>query len=265
MIYGSMRRNSTRALAACIPIEMPRRGLEMAVDFHDDPIMARPRRRGVYQPGRGQRRHDLLLAHRHAVCDLAGRADHPGDDLCLAGRGYRVERASVLMKRRASLGFRPRSCIWTRASAREHHPDLQRANLPAVIACPIRAQPAAPGCAGVGNTIAPATLQRRHDGGSGRGAHPDHGQENRKPRRTWLNLRHHFTWIGRPRSLTSATTPLRHRISYRQLGQVRVHSNSATLPCASFSWHWASSCSTSGPIYAACVPGSWGRGRSAWR
>jgi hypothetical protein len=49
-------------LAACIPVELPRRGLEMALDWHDEPFYGKNARTAVVRLSRAsQRRHHLLL------------------------------------------------------------------------------------------------------------------------------------------------------------------------------------------------------------
>ena len=60
------------ALASCLPQTMRRNGIEIAIDFHDEPFYGKGvRTRQVTVRWAGQERHHAFCEDCHGVCDLA--------------------------------------------------------------------------------------------------------------------------------------------------------------------------------------------------
>jgi hypothetical protein len=222
------------ALAKCIPSAMPRRSLEMAIDFHDEPYYGKSEATQAYTC-RGEAHDGTTYFWRIA-------------SLYVIGRGVRITLALTyvlpkerpfsilqrLLKRRAALGFRARVLyldkgFCTGAIIRL----LQKTHQPAVIACPIR------GKAGKGGTRALCQGRKHYrtrytftDGTRADLAVVPTLKRDKKTgkyRRTWLvYVLIHLDWSAK-------TTQQRYRrrfgieSSYRQLGQVRAHTNSRNV------------------------------------
>jgi hypothetical protein len=130
-------------LAACIPEEMPRQGLEMALDCHNEPfygkteLLQRYTCRGEGKQGTTHfyRIARLYVIWRQVRITLTMTYVLPED-----GNLAIVQR---LLQRMQHLGFRPRAVYMDKAfceTAIIRY--LTQANIPAVIACPIRGKQA---------------------------------------------------------------------------------------------------------------------------
>lgn len=218
------------ALADCIPQGMPRRGLEMAIDFHDEPFYGKSEVLRAYTV-RGEAREGTTYFWRIAT-------------LYVIWRGVRVTVAltyvlpkeksltilQLLLKRRADLSFHPKVLYLDKgfASGKIIAYLQNEAKLPAIIACPIRGEE--------GGTRALCRGRKAHrtrytfiDGTATDLAivptlkrQPKTG----KSKRTWLiYIAIHLDW-----SAKKVQQRYRRRFgiesSYRQLGQVRAHTNS---------------------------------------
>lgn len=218
------------ALADCIPTVMPRYGLEMAVDFHDEPFYGKSAGLRAYTV-RGEAREGTTYFWRIAT-------------LYVIWRGVRVTLALTyvlpkektltilqrLLKRRAELGFQPKVLYLDKGFASGNiiaylQDEVQ---LPALIACPIRG--------GNGGTRALCRGRKAHrtsytfTGGttSDLALVPTLKRQPKtgKSKRTWLvYVVIHLDW-----SAKKVQQRYRRRFgiesSYRQLGQVRAHTNS---------------------------------------
>src|SRR5271165_1442391 len=96
------------ALAACVPLGLPRRGLEMAVDFHDEPYYGKTEATRAYI-SRGEAKDSTTYFWRIATLYVIWR-----DVRITLAMTYVLPEESTLsilqrlMQRRASLGFRPK-------------------------------------------------------------------------------------------------------------------------------------------------------------
>lgn len=218
------------ALADCIPQAMPRRGLEMAIDFHDEPFYGKSEALRAYTV-RGEAREGTTYFWRIATLYVIWR----GVRVTLALTYVLPEEPTLtslqrLLQRRADLGFHPQVLYLDKGFASGEivaylHAE---AKLPAIIACPIRGKDGGTRalCRGRkayrtrytftdGTTTDLAlvpTLKRQPKSG--------------KSRRTWLAyIVIHLEW-----SAKKVQQRYRRRFgiesSYRQLGQVRAHTNS---------------------------------------
>jgi putative transposase len=219
------------ALGSCLPCHMPRRGLEMAIDFHDEPFYGKSEGLRGYTV-RGEAREGTTYFWRIASLYVMWR----GVRFTLAltyvlpqeKTLYILER---LLKRQEELGFRPKVLYLDKGFSRgDIIRYLQEANVPAIIACPIR------GKQGKGGTRALCRGRKAHrtpytftDGTSADLAVVPTLKRNRKTgksERTWLV----YVVIQLDWSAKKVQQRYRRRFgiesSYRQLGQVRAHTNS---------------------------------------
>lgn len=218
------------ALADCIPPEMPRRGLEMAIDFHDEPFYGKSEALRAYTV-RGEAREGTTYFWRIATLYVMWRGVRV--TLALTYVLPKEETLTILqrlLKRRTDLGIHPKVLYLDKGFASGEiiaylHDE---AKLPAIIACPIRGKEGGTRalCRGrkayrTGYTFTDGTtadlaivptLKRQ----------PKTGQS----KRTWLvYVVIHLDWSAR-----KVQQRYRRRFgiesSYRQLGQVRAHTNS---------------------------------------
>jgi putative transposase len=221
------------ALAACIPVEMPRRGLEMAVDFHDEPYYGKSEAtqayisRGEAQEGTTHfwRIATLYVIWRDVRITLAMTYVLPEEDTTLSV----LQR---LMQRRASLKFRPRVVYLDKGfCSGDIIRYLQRTNLPALIACTIR------GTTGGTRALCRGRKHYRTRYTFSDGTTADLGvvptlttdPKTGRQRRTWLMyVIIHLDWSAK---VAHQRYQRRFGIesSYRQLGQVRAFSNSRNV------------------------------------
>lgn len=218
------------ALADCIPAAMPRRGLEMAVDFHDEPFYGKSDELRKYTV-RGEAHEGTTYFWRIATLYVIWR----GVRLTLALTYVLPEDSTLtvlqrLLERRATLGFAPKVLYLDKgfASGAIIRYLQDEARLPAIIACPIRGKTGGTRalCRGRksyrttytfsdGTTTqlaVVATLKRQRSTG--------------RSKRTWLVfIVIHLDWAAK-----KVQQRYRRRFgieaSYRQLGQVRAHTNS---------------------------------------
>ncbi len=128
------------ALADCIPPEMPRRGLEMAVDFHNEPFYGKSGELRAYTV-RGEAREGTTYFWRMATLYVIWR----GVRVTLALTYVLSQEKSLtilqrLLARRADLNFHRKGVYLDKGFASS---DIiaylqDEAKLPAIIACPIR-------------------------------------------------------------------------------------------------------------------------------
>lgn len=218
------------ALVSCLPVEMPKQGLEMVIDGHDEPYYGKSEHirsytcRGEAKEGTTYfwRIASLYVIWRGVRLTLALTYVLPSEKLLTI-----VQR---LLKRQSDLGFRLKVLYLDKGFCSGDIIDyLQTAPLPALIACPIRGKEAKGGtralCHGRqhyttrytftdGTTAQLAvvpTLKRQKKTG--------------KQRRTWLV----YVLINLNWSAKYAMQRYSRRFgiesSYRQLGQVRIHTN----------------------------------------
>jgi putative transposase len=222
------------ALADCIPAEMPRRGLEMVIDLHDEPFYGKSPDLQAYTC-RGEA-HDgttyfwriasLYVIWRQVRITLALTYVLPKESALSV-----VQR---LLARREALGFRFKVLYLDKGFCNgEVITYLQKAHLPALIACPIR------GKVGKGGTRALCHGRKhyhtRYTFADGTIADlavvPTLTRDKKtgKRRREWLiYVLIHLDWAAK-----KAQQRYRRRFgiesSYRQLGQVRAHTNSRNV------------------------------------
>jgi hypothetical protein len=218
------------ALADCIPPEMPRRGLEMAIDFHDEPFYGKSEALRAYTV-RGEAHEGTTYFWRIAT-------------LYVIWRGVRVTVALTyvlpqeetltilqrLLHRRADLGVRPKVLYLDKgfASGKIIAYLQDEAQLPAIIACPIRGKAGGTRALCRGRK-AYRTCYTFSDGTTADLAIvPTLKREPKtgKSKRAWLvYVVIHLDW-----SAKKVQQRYRRRFgiesSYRQLGQVRAHTNS---------------------------------------
>jgi len=220
------------ALAACIPVEMPRQGLELAIDFHDEPFYGSSESLRTYTV-RGEAHEGTTYFWRIATLYGIWR----GGRVTLA-LTYVLPKESTLsvvqrlLQRRAVLGFTPTVLYLDKGFCSG---DIitylqEEARLPTVIACPIRGKKGKGGtralCKGRQHYRIPYTFT---DGTrADLAVVPTLKRNNKtgKQQRTWLiYVLIHLDW-----SAKKAQQRYRRRFgieaSYRQLGIVRAHTNS---------------------------------------
>ncbi len=222
------------ALAECIPIEMPRRGLEMVIDLHDEPYYGKSADVRAYTC-RGEAHDGTTYFWRIASLYVIWRQVR----ITLA-LTYVLPKESVLsviqrlLARREALGIRFKVLYLDKGFCNgDVITYLQKAHLPALIACPIR------GKAGKGGTRALCHGRKHYrtrytftDGTTADLAVVPtltRDKKTRRQRREWLiYVLIHLDW-----SAKKAQQRYRRRFgiesSYRQLGQVRAHTNSRNV------------------------------------
>ncbi len=219
------------ALAACIPAQLPRHGLEMVVDFHDEPFYGHTEALRAYTV-RAEARAGTTYFWRIATLYVICRGVRV--TLALTYVLPKESRLSVLQRlltRRTDLGFRPKVLYLDKGFCQgEIIRYLQAIHLPAVIACAIRGKP------GKGGTRALCRGRQAYrtrytftDGTNAELAAVPTLKRNRKTgrsQRTWLvYVLIHVDWSAR-----KAQQRYRRRFGiescYRQLREVRAHTNS---------------------------------------
>ena len=222
------------ALVECIPRQMPRAGLEMAIDFHDEPYYGKSEAVQAYTC-RGEA-HDgttyfwrvatLYVMWRQVRLTLALTYVLPGESTLSI-----VQR---LLNRREGLGIACKVLYLDKGfCSGDIIAYLQESSQPALIACPIR------GKKGRGGTRALCTGRKAHrtpytfsDGTiADLAVVPTLTRDKKtgKQRRTWLvYVLVHLDWSAR-----KAHQRYHRRFgiesSYRQLGQVRAFTNSRNV------------------------------------
>jgi putative transposase len=222
------------ALADCVPAAMPRRGLEMVVDFHDEPYYGKSEALHAYTC-RGEAHEGTTYFWR--IASLYGMWRGVRVTLALTYVLPKESTLSILQRlltRGAVLGFRAKVLYLDKGFCTGEIIDyLQEAHQPTVIACPIR------GKKGKGGTRALCHGRKHYrthypftDGTSAELAIVPtlkRDKKTRKRKRTWLVYGLiHLDW-----SAKQAQQRYRRRFgiesSYRQLGQVRAHTNSRNV------------------------------------
>ncbi len=218
------------ALADCIPTKMPRRGLEMAIDFHDEPFYGKSAAVRAYTvPGEAHegttyfwRIATLYVIWREVRVTVALTYVLPKEKpLTILQR---------LLQRRADLGIRPKVLYLDKgfASGKIIAYLQDDVKLPAIIACPIR------GAEGGTRALCRGRQAYRTHYTFTDGTTTDlaivptlkRQPKTDKSKRTWLvYVVIHLDW-----SAKKVQQRYRRRFgiesSYRQLGQVRAHTNS---------------------------------------
>jgi len=222
------------ALAECVPAAMPRRGLEMAIDFHDEPYYGHSEALHAYTC-RGEAHDGTTYFWRIASLYVLWR----GVRITLA-LTYVLPKESTLsilqrlLKRGAALGFRAKVLYLDKGFCTgEIIGYLQSTHPPTVIACPVR------GKKGKGGTRALCHGRKHYRTGYTftDGTTADlaivptlkRDKKTRKRKRTWLvYVLIHLDW-----SAKQAPQRYRRRFgiesSSRQLGQVRAFTNSRNV------------------------------------
>ncbi len=219
------------ALAECIPVMMPRRGLEMVVDFHDEPFYGKTETLQAYTC-RGEAHDGTTYFWRIASLYVIWR----GVRITLA-LTYVLSKESTLsiiqrlLKRRSALDVCAKVLYLDKGFCTgEIIRYLQKTHQPSVIACPIR------GKEGKGGTRALCHGRKHYrlrytftDGTTADLAVVPtltHEKKTGKRRREWLvYVLIHLDWSAKK-------TQQRYRrrfgieSSYRQLGQVRAYTSS---------------------------------------
>jgi putative transposase len=218
------------ALADCIPAMMPQRGLEMAIDFHDEPFYGKSEALRAYVV-RGEAREGTTYFWRIAT-------------LYVIWRGVRITLAlTYVLSKEKTLTILQR--LLQRCAALDIHPKVlyldkgfagskiiaylqDEARLPAIIACPIR------GKEGGTRALCRGRKAYRTRYIFSDGTTTDlavvptlkHNPKTGKAKRTWLA----YVVIRLDWSAKKVQQRYRHRFgiesSYRQLGQLRAHTNS---------------------------------------
>lgn len=221
-------------LADCIPAEMPRRGLEMAIDYHDEPCYGKSEALRAYTC-RGEAKDGTTYFWRIASLYVIWR----GVRITLA-LTYVLPKESALsvlkrlLERCKALGFRFQVLYLDKGfCSGEIITYLHKAKRPALIACSIR------GKVGKGGTRAlcrgPAAYCTHYTFSDGTTADVavvptlKRDKKTGKQRRTWLvYVLIHLDW-----SAKKAQRRDKRRFgiesSYRQLGQLRAHTNSRNV------------------------------------
>jgi hypothetical protein len=222
------------ALTECIPRQMPKAGLEMVIDFHDEPYYGKSEAVQAYTC-RGEAQDGTTYFWRMATLYVIWRQVR----ITLALTYVLPQERTVnilerLLERRAQLGLRCKVLYLDKGfCSGDLITYLQKANLPALIACPIRGKP------GRGGTRALCTGRNAHrirytftDGTTADLAivplltrHAKTGKRHRE----WLAyVLIHLDW-----SAKYAHQRYRHRFgiesSYRQVGLVRAFTNSRNV------------------------------------
>jgi len=219
----------TAALAECIPVGMPRVGLEMAIDFHNEPFYGKSEAMQAYTC-RGEAKDGTTYFWRIASLYVIWR----GVRLTLA-LTYVLPKESPLsivkrlLARRSALGFRSKVLYVDKGfCSTEVITYLEKEGESAIIACPIRGKKGGTRALCRGRK-AYRTSYTFSDGTQVDLAvvptlKPD--KKKGKRRRTWLvYVIIHLDW-----SAKKVQWRYRHRFgiesSYRQLGELRAHTNS---------------------------------------
>jgi hypothetical protein len=219
------------ALVACFPGELPRRGLEMVIDFHDEPYYGQSEAVRAHTC-RGEAHDGTTYFWRIASLYVIWRGVRLTVTLTyVLPTESTLDILQRLLKRQTDLGFCPKVLYLDKGFCSGdiiHY--LQTARLPALIACPIR------GKAGKGGTRALCHGRKHYrtsytftDGTTAELAIVPTLKRNKKTgkqHRVWLvYVLIHLNW-----SAKYAQQRYRRRFgiesSYRQLGQVRAHTNS---------------------------------------
>lgn len=220
------------ALAECLPAVMPKQGLEMAVDFHDEPYYGKSEASQAYTC-RGEAHEGTTHFWRIASLYVIWR----GARFTLA-LTYVLPKESTLsilqrlLQRRADLGVRAQVLYLDKGFCTgDIIRHLQDTHQPTVIACPIR------GKQGGTRALCQGRKHYRTRYTFTDGTHADLAvvptlkpvTTTGKRQRTWLlYVLIHLDW-----SAKQAQRRYRRRFgiesSYRQLGQVRAHTNSRNV------------------------------------
>lgn len=222
------------ALAECIPAQMPRAGLEMAIDFHNEPFYGKTERMRDYTC-RGEAHDGTTYFWRIASVYVIWRSVR----ITLA-LTYVLPKESTLsvvkrlLERRTVLGFRASVLYLDKGfCTTEVIQYLQESHESSVLACTVRGKADGDGtrtlCKG---RKAYRTTHTFSDGTIADVAvvptlKPD--KKTKKHRRTWLvYVIIHLDW-----SAKKTQQRYRHRFgiesSYRQLGELRAHTNSRNV------------------------------------
>jgi hypothetical protein len=223
------------AIALCIPSEMPKQGLEMAIDFHDEPFYGKSEQMKAYTC-RGEAHEGTTYFWRIASLYAIWR----GVRVTLA-LTYVLPKESTLsilqrlLKRREELGFRPKVLYLDKGFC---HGNIitylqTEAKLSALIACPIRGKKGKGGtralCKGRKHYRTPYTFTDGTDADLAVVPTLKRHKKTGKQERTWLI----FVLIHLDWSAKKAQQRYRRRFgiesSYRLLGQVRAHTNSRNV------------------------------------
>jgi hypothetical protein len=223
------------ALAACLPVEMPKQGLEMAIDFHDEPFYGQSKHLQAYTC-RGEAHEGTTYFWR--IASLYGIWRGVRVTLALTYVLPKESTLSILqrlLQRREELGVHPKVLYLDKGfcSGNLIRYLKDEAKLPALIACPIR------GKKGKGGTraLCQGRTHYRTSYTFTDGTRADlavvptlkRNKKTGKQQRTWLlYVLIHLDW-----SAKKAQQRYRRRFgiesSYRQLGQVRAHTNSRNV------------------------------------
>jgi Transposase DDE domain len=235
LTVADLRQHETEfnaALSECIPVEMPRLGLEMAIDFHDEPFYGKTEAVQAYTC-RGEAKDGTTYFWRIASLYAIWR----GVRLTVALTYVLPNETSLsivqrLLARRDALGLRAKVLYLDKGFCEgDILTALEKANQPALIACPIRGK--AGGTRGLcRGRKAYCTHYTFSDGTTARLAVVPtlkRDKKTGKQRRTWLvYVLIHLNW-----SAKKAQQRYHRRFgiesSYRQLGQVRAHTNSRNV------------------------------------
>src|SRR5258708_2381743 len=137
--YDARNCEMNAALVGCVPLEMPRRGREMALDFHDEPFYGQTPELRSYacrsQAKEGTthfyRVASLYVMWRQVRVTLAVTYVLPEDET--------VRVVQRLLERMLHLGFSPRVLYMDKGFCTgEVVSYLQTQQIPALISCPIR-------------------------------------------------------------------------------------------------------------------------------
>ncbi|HIK09389.1 MAG TPA: transposase [Oscillatoriaceae cyanobacterium M33_DOE_052] len=216
------------ALADCLPEQMPREGLEWVIDFHDEPFYGKSEKLKAYTV-RGEAKEGttyfwriatLYVIWRQVRITLALRYVLPGENS--------LSVLEALLERGKALGFSPQVLYLDKGfCSGPIIRYLQRQEIPSLIACPIRGKAGGTRalCKGRKAYRSPYTFS---DGTSVELALVPSLKrvQGDKRERTWLAfVLIHLDWPPK-----QAQKRYRRRFgvesSYRQLGQLRAHSNS---------------------------------------
>jgi len=220
------------ALAECIPAQMPRRGLEMAIDFHNEPFYGKTQALRDYTC-RGEAHDGTTYFWRIASLYVIWR----GVRLTLA-LTYVLPKESPLnvvkrlLERRKALGFRASVLYLDKGfCSAEVVKYLQDIHESSVLACTIRGKKGGTRALCKGRK-AYTTTHTFSDGTTADVAVVPtlkRDKKTKKQRRTWLvYVIIHLDW-----SAKKTQQRYRHRFgiesSYRQLGELRAHTNSRNV------------------------------------
>ncbi len=215
-------------LADCVPSEMPRGGLEVAIDLHDEPFYGKSEELRTYKAREG-----TTYFWRIATLYVIWRGVRVTPALTyVLPQEKNLDILQRLLNRQADLGFRPKVLYLDKGfCSGQIIAYLQdEVKLPAIIACPIR------GKEGKGGTRALCRGRKAYrsrytfTGGTttDRAIVPTLKRDPKtgKAKRTWLVYAViHLDW-----SAKKVQQRYRRRFgiesSYRQLGQARAHTNS---------------------------------------